>query len=109
MQINQSSFVVSQTFGGPLHRFDNLLIAGTPAEISAQAFAYFELRGRRILIEEFENGHQKPRCAEAALKSGCLEKPLLDDVKRITGRPLRGESFHGDDFSTVRLDSKQQT
>src|SRR5690348_8175708 len=98
MHIKQSSFVVSQTFGGPLHRFDDILIAGTPAEVSAQALANLQLRGRRILIEEFENGHQKPRRAETALKPGCLEKSLLDNVKRITGRPLRGESLHGDDF-----------
>src|SRR5262249_4546163 len=77
--------------GSVHHRFDDLVVAGAPAQVAGQPVSDLGLARVGLALEERLGGHDEPRRADAALERGVLEEHLLDRVERLApGRALDG-------------------
>src|SRR5262245_12322334 len=93
----------------PHDRRNNILITGTPAEVTAQALAYLCFGGRRIFIQQLIDGHQETRRAKAALETKLLQESLLNRMKWLAVFRQSRQPLDGQDLSTVRLHGEEKT
>src|SRR6185503_12285071 len=80
--------------GRLLHCLDDVLIAGTPAQVAGEPFADVGLARRGVALEQRIGGQQHAGRAVAALQAVLIPEPLL---KRMQV-PTRGQSFDGEDL-----------
>ena len=59
---------------GAVHRVDDALVAGAPAEVAGQALADLLVGGLRVVAQQRRDRHDETRCAEAALQAVALAK-----------------------------------
>src|SRR5271166_674844 len=71
--------------GRPQHRFDDVLVAGAPAQVPGQRPPYVLLGGVGIAVEQRFGGHHHARRAESALQSVLLLETLLQRMQ-LAGR-----------------------
>ena len=94
-----------RVFGRPLSRrdlngVDDVLVAGTAAEIRRDGLANLRLVRFRILAKKRGDGHQHARRAEAALQPMRISKGSLERVQRPV---RRGKTLDCLNLVTVRL------
>src|SRR5687768_15204300 len=77
-----------RSLGGELYREDDVLIAGTAAEIPRDRHANLLRRRRRVLAQEREQRHEHSGSAEPALKPVRFAESQLQGMKRAALRPL---------------------
>src|SRR5437764_6990298 len=81
----------------PLHRLDDVLVAGAAAQVAGQRPAHVLLGGIRVLLEQGRGGHHHARGAEPALESVLLPETLLERMQ-LTGT---GQALDGLDLTPV--------
>src|SRR6185437_3923248 len=88
-----------ELFGGPEHRFDDVLVAGAAAQIAGQRPPHVFLGRVRVAVEQVLGGQHHAWRAEAALQPVLLLEPLLDRVQLARAR----QALHGRDLAAVDL------
>src|SRR6266511_3381487 len=88
--------------GGPLHRLDDVLVAGAAANVPGQRPADLLLRRVRVLLQQRGAHEQHPRRAEPALQAVLLVEALL---KRVQLTAL-GQALHRLHLAPVDLDGE---
>src|SRR6266516_1158361 len=73
--------------GGGLDGFDDVDVAGTPAEVAFEAPADLVFGGVRVLRKQVRGGHDEPWRAVATLQSVLVPERLLDRVQLATALP----------------------
>jgi len=81
-------------------RLNDVVIPGTPTQISAYGSADFSFIRIRVSIEQLDSRNHHARGAEPALQPVLLPKAFLDCVIFAVGC----QTFNGGDLPTVRLD-----
>src|SRR5437764_7335230 len=81
----------------PLHRLDDVLVAGAAAQVAGQRPAHLLLGGIRVLLEQGRGGHHHARGAETALESVLLLETLLERMQ-LTGT---GQALDGPELTPV--------
>ena len=84
---------------GILHRIDNVLVAGAPAQIAFQSVADFVISRRGVALEELIARHDHAGRAEPALQTVLFPKALLGGIE-IT---ILSQALNGGNFCPVRL------
>src|SRR5699024_7424526 len=84
-----------------LNRGDDVLVAGTPAQVALESFAHLAIGGRGVLAQEGFCLHDHAGGAEAALKPVAVVERALQRMQF----PVRGEPFDREHFTIVGLDS----
>ena len=98
-----SSLVISfLPFCCILHRFDDLHVSRTHAQISRQCFAYLLFRGIRMIAQKRVARHHHSWSAVPALKSVMLDKRVLHRIE-VT---VACETFDGRNLAPVRLNGE---
>jgi hypothetical protein len=87
-----------------LDRVDDVLIAGTAAEISVKSVADFILGGLRVPHQQLVCGKNHSRSAETALQPVTFPKGLLNRMEFL---PLR-QTFDGQHIGAISLDRKDR-
>src|SRR5262245_39901176 len=94
--------LVRHLLGRVLDGADDVVIAGTPAEIALEGVTDLGLRRPRGALQELVGRHDHARRAEPALQPVLLPEPLLDRMElAVLGQPLDGENL-----GPVRLDGE---
>lgn len=91
--------------GRPQHTVDDALVTSAPADVAGEHVAHFLLGRSRIVGEERNRGHDKPGCAEAALKPVRFPERLLHRVEFV----VICKTFDRDDVVLWRLDGEHET
>src|SRR6516225_11395589 len=94
--------------GGIEHGADDLIVAGTPAEVAGEPVARLGLRRARIAVQEGFGGDQQARRAEAALQGRVLQEFPLQRMEIMAARHaldrLDGAAFGLDRKHQARAD-----
>ena len=85
-------------------RIDNLLIAGTAAEIATERLAQRRRARVRVFLQQVGDGHDETRRAEAALHRARFEEGLLDRMQALA----RGQALDGAHVALVGLRRQHQ-
>jgi hypothetical protein len=93
-------------FGHSLDRIDNLLIAGTTAEVTGNRL--FDLfAGRpRMMIKKVLGSHEHSRGAKTALHSSMFDKGFLQGMEPVS---IRRQTFDGNNVCPVTISSQYET
>src|SRR5271155_4491566 len=86
-----ASFLLFAAHGGSarVDRFDDVVVAGAPAEVAFEIFADLLLVGRGIVLHEVERAHHHAGRAEAALQTVVFAEGFLHRVQLT----VRGHAF----------------
>ena len=87
-----------------LDGFEDLLVAGTPAQAAGQRFLDLIARRIGVLVEERLGGDQKPRRAIAALRGAEVGEGFLQRMQPAVG----DEPFYCRDVAAAAVDAKHQ-
>ena len=91
--------------GDPLHRGEDLRVAGAATKVAGQGSTHLVLGDRaRGVIEQRLRGHDHARDADAALRSPMLDERVLEGVKAIA----LGQALDGLDGGAIRLIREHQ-
>src|SRR5262245_618239 len=90
--------------GRALDCLDDVLVAGTAAEVPLQPEADLPLVHAGAALDETEGGHDHPGRAVAALQAVVLAEGLLQGVQLA----VRGESLDREDVAAVGLDGEHR-
>src|ERR671918_154598 len=88
----------------PLHRLDDVHVAGAATDVAGQRPANLVLGSVGIVLEERGGGEHHPGCAEAALKAVLLLECFLDGMEL----PVASQSLDGRYLATVRLNREHR-
>ena len=86
--------------GGGLHRPDDVVVAGAPAQVALEPAADLVLGRLRVVVEQVDRLHDHARRAVAALEGVTLVEGGLHRVQLA----VLGEPLDGGDLLAVRLD-----
>ena len=89
--------------GGVLHGLDDVVIAGTAAEVAGETVSDLGLGRAWVLLEQVVRRHDHAGCAEAALEPVHLPEAFLKRVQVAVG----GETFDRGYLSAVGLDREE--
>src|SRR4029079_10907449 len=81
------------------NRVDDVLIAGTAAEVAGDAFANLLLARRRVVLKQVDRGHDHARRAVTTLRTVLFPKTLLHRMQL----PFRRKAFDRRDRRSIRL------
>jgi hypothetical protein len=84
---------------------DNILVARTAAQVTAQAYPDLQLAGVGVLSQQGFDGQQKARRTEATLKAVRFMEGLLD---RMQLSRARRQTFHRSQLGTICLHREEQ-
>jgi hypothetical protein len=91
-----------------LHRPDDVLVAGTPAEVALDALADLVLAGVRVVLQQVDRRHDHAGRTEAALEPVHLVEGLLHRVQLalrrgdpLDRRHLAAVGLHGEDGAAL--------
>src|SRR5215468_4857055 len=90
----------AELVGGVLDGFDDLVVAGAPAQVPRDPVADLGLGRVRVPRQQRARAHQHAGRAEPALQAVALPEPLLQRMQRAAG----GEALDGLDRRAVGLD-----
>jgi hypothetical protein len=82
-----------------LDRFDDILIACTPAQVAFQAMSYFLLGWVWIVLEKIHDRDDHAGRAESTLKTVFLPEGILHRMQIAIG----GQAFNGGDTTSIGL------
>jgi hypothetical protein len=68
-------------FRGPTDGTDDILVPGTPADLTGDRLADLRFIRIGVVVEQPAGGHHHARRAETALQAVTLDEPLLDRVE----------------------------
>ena len=89
----------AQKPAGELHGFDDLLVAGAAAQVTAQGVFDLRDRGLRVLVQQRLGGHDHAGGAEPALDRAGQNEGLLDEMRVVGG----SQALHRDDVGTFQV------
>ena len=99
-----ASLVAAQDRARPLHRLDDLVVAGAAAEVAGQRLAISASLGGRVGLEQRLRRHQDPRRAVAALRGAEVGEGALQRMELVAER----ETFDGLDRASLHLGGEDE-